>query len=171
MDAAQRRDAIITLLQNSTKPIRAADLAHRLQVRRQVVVGDIALLRAAGADIVATPRGYLLAPLQPGIVRTLACRHEPGQTRAELYAIVDNGASVLNVTVEHPLYGQLTGQLQLHSRYDVDQFIKRVDRQGQLLLSSLTDGVHLHTIACPDEEAFARITAALSAQGVLFSQD
>ena len=60
MTAARRRDEILQALAGASGPVSAAALAARLGVSRQVVVGDVALLRAAGSPIVATPRGYVL---------------------------------------------------------------------------------------------------------------
>ena len=60
MRAEERRQAIRELLQNSKQPVSASVLAARFAVSRQIIVGDIALLRAAGADISATPRGYVI---------------------------------------------------------------------------------------------------------------
>ena len=56
MDAAQRRETIQKLLRESREPVSAASIAARVHVSRQIIVGDIALLRAGGADIQATPR-------------------------------------------------------------------------------------------------------------------
>ncbi|MFR6426475.1 MAG: hypothetical protein ACLUNO_13875 [Oscillospiraceae bacterium] len=43
-------------------------------------MGDIAILRAGGAEISATPRGYVLPQATDGITRTIACRHTLAQT-------------------------------------------------------------------------------------------
>ena len=83
------------------------------------------------------------------------------------YIIVDNGCTVLDVVVEHPVYGELVGALQLKSRYDVSQFILQSHKARPLSL--LTEGVHLHTIACPDEEAYRRVREALGAAGYLLA--
>ena len=70
-------------------------------------------------------------------------------------------------TVEHPVYGQLTGPLDLSSRYDVSEFIRKVEEHAARPLSLLTDGIHLHTLRCPGEEAFRRARAALEGAGFL----
>ena len=167
MRAEERRQAICDSLQASHQPISAATLAARFSVSRQIVVGDVALLRAAGANISATPRGYVVLREAGGLVRQVACQHDAAGMEAELNAMVDQGCTVLDVIVDHPIYGQLTGPLQLSSRYDVSQFIARCARAEARPLSDLTGGIHLHTLSCPSEDAFQRVRTALHAMGVL----
>ena len=166
MTAEQRRPELLTLLEQTDTPLSAAALAHRFSVSRQIVVGDVALLRAQGREIVATARGYVI-PAPAGLVRQVACRHAAAQTREELDAMVDCGCTVIDVVVEHPVYGQLTGQLQISSRYDVEQFLARVQAHDAAPLSMLTGGIHLHTLRCPDAAACERACAALKAAGLL----
>lgn len=167
MEAASRRQAILDRLRTADRPVSASALAAGLNVSRQIIVGDIALLRAGGAEISATPRGYVLPRATDGITRTIACRHTLAQTGQELDILVDNGCTVLDVIVEHPVYGQLTGQLQISSRYDVEQFLVRVRDSEAAPLSMLTGGLHLHTLRCPNEDAYTRACAALKAAGLL----
>lgn len=167
MDAVQRRAALSDYLSQAAGPVSASVLAARFSVSRQIIVGDIALLRAGGLDIAATPRGYLLPRPTPGLTRQLACVHRPEDMGRELELMVDNGCTVLDVIVEHPVYGQLTGQLQISSRYDVEQFLARVQAHDAAPLSMLTGGIHLHTLRCPDAAACERACAALKAAGLL----
>lgn len=167
MEAASRRQAILDRLRSADRPVSASALAAGLNVSRQIIVGDIALLRAGGAEISATPRGYVLPRATGGITRTIACRHTLAQTGQELDILVDNGCTVLDVIVEHPVYGQLTGQLQISSRYDVEQFLARIRDSDAAPLSMLTGGLHLHTLCCPNEDAYTRACAALKAAGLL----
>lgn len=142
--------------------------AREFSVSRQIIVGDVALLRAAGLDIAATPRGYVLPKETTGLVRTVACVH-PGEAMArELEIMVDQGCQVMDVVVEHPVYGQLTGQLRLASRYDVQEFVRLVSQRKARPLSDLTGGVHLHTLRCPDEDSYRRVLAGLKAEGFLY---
>lgn len=169
MNAEKRRQEILEILAQSAQPVSATALAGKFSVSRQVIVGDIALLRAVGAKIAATPRGYAILPETGGLIRQIACQHSAETMRAELYAIVDQGCTVLDVIVEHPIYGQLTGSLQLSSRYDVDQFIRRCAEAEALPLSRLTEGIHLHTLSCPSEEAFSRAREELQKLDILLS--
>lgn len=165
MNARQRREAVLDALRTADAPLSAGTLAKRFAVSRQIIVGDVALLRAQGRDIDATPRGYLLHRTGAGVVRMIACLHDEEGMRRELLTCVDNGCTVADVIVEHPLYGQLTGALQIASRYDVEQFIAK-SRQASPL-SILTGGIHLHTLICPDEEAFQRVCRSLREEGIL----
>ena len=168
MQAEQRRQAILNTLRQSDQPVSAGVLAERFSVSRQIVVGDVALLRATGADITATPRGYVMQRSPAGLLRQIVCRHSASGMEAELNAMVDNGCTVLDVVVEHPVYGQLTGALHVRSRSDVAQFIRRVAENRAKPLSNLTGGVHLHTIRTPDEAACRRVIQALEREGFLF---
>ena len=170
MRAGERRQAILEHLRQSSRPVSAGFLAERFSVSRQAVVGDVALLRASGADISATPRGYVILKADQGLLRRIACRHDAAGMEAELCAMVDQGCSVLDVIVEHPVYGQLTGSLQLSSRYDVSQFLSRCGSNGARPLSDLTGGIHLHTLSCPDGEAFQRVRESLRNLGVLLEE-
>lgn len=167
MNAAQRRGRILDELKVAEGPLPAAALAQKLSVSRQIIVGDVALLRAAGEGITATPRGYVLDAPRPGMVATVACAHSGADMERELTLMVDQGCTVENVIVEHPVYGQLTGPLELSSRYDVAEFIRRVRECEAQPLSALTDGVHLHRLRCPDEGALERVRAALDGAGFL----
>ena len=165
MNAEQRREAILNILRRADQPLSATALAGTFSVSRQIVVGDIALLRAAGADISATPRGYVMQQETTGFLYKVATRHTAENMEAELNAMVDQGCTVVDVIVEHPIYGELTGALDLSSRYDVRQFIQRSMETRPLSL--LTEGIHLHTVLCPSQEAFDRVREALGALGVL----
>ncbi len=170
MNALQRRKEILEVLRQAETPVNATALAKRFGVSRQIIVGDVALLRAGGEDISATPRGYLLSRSSAALVRTVACNHTTAQMEGELNAIVDQGCTVVDVVVEHPVYGQLVGKLELSNRYEVGQFVQRCQREEAQPLSKLTDGVHLHTIRCPDEAAFQRVRTALREAGILLEE-
>jgi len=170
-DTPSRRDGILRVLQESgDAPVTAAVLAQRFSVSRQVIVGDIALLRSAGAQIDATPRGYVLhreMSAQPGTVRTYVCMHAAEDMVDELNLMVDFGCTVCDVSVEHPVYGVLTGQLQLSSRYDVSVFAQKIAQADALPLSALTEGVHAHTVLCPTDAIGDLLSAALEERGYL----
>lgn len=172
MNAAQRRDKILIILAEAAEPVSAGTLAAQLGVSRQIVVGDVALLRAGGTQIDATPRGYRLHEDETGYTGVLACVHSTAeQMRQELYTVVDNGGVVVDVAVENALYGELRGNLNISSRYEADAFLRQAADTPECLLSRMTGGVHLHTLHCPDEAAFRRVAAALEAQGLLYRRE
>ena len=159
-----RRDKIMEILENSTAPIKGAELAKMVEVSRQVVVQDIAVMRAQGLDIMATPQGYLLnrQPQERSCVRIFACQHEGMQAmRDELETIVTYGGYVRNVLVEHPIYGEIAGNLFLGSLYEVSQFMEKVQSIEAIPLSALTKGVHLHTVEAKNEEILQQIAHIL----------
>ncbi len=173
LGTAQRREVILQILTDSGDPVSASALARRLGVSRQIVVGDVALLRAGGAQIDATPRGYLLHRTGgSGYVGILACVHQTAeQLQTELYTVVDQGGTVVDVTVENALYGELRGNLNVASRYDADEFLRLAAEAPDSLLSRMTGGVHLHRIQCSSEAAFRRIEAELAARGILYQNN
>ena len=160
MHSDERRKAIADVLRAADAPISASALAEKFSVSRQIIVGE---------EILATPRGYVTPKEARGILRRVAVKHTPQEMEAELNTIVDNGCTVIDVIVDHPIYGQLTGPLQISNRYEVSQFIERCKKAEPL--SSLTDGIHLHTLSCPDEAAFERTKSALRALRVLLEEN
>lgn len=168
MDAESRRRAIAAELSGAGGPVAASALGERFGVSRQIIVGDVALLRAGGLEIVATPRGYLLGPGgEAGLRRTVAVRHGFEGMERELNIMVDNGCTVLDVVIEHAVYGQLTGELHLKSRRDVAEFMRRVRENAASPLSTLTGGIHTHTLLCPDEPAYEKTLTDLRTAGIL----
>jgi uncharacterized protein len=166
--ADKRRRQIVAWMRTHGGPVRGGELAKRFHVSRQCLVQDVAILRASGEEIVATPRGYRL-PKRPERAHRaiLACRHAPERTEEELQILVDHGVKILDVIVEHALYGELRGSLMLESRADVQDFLSRVKATQASLLSSLTGGVHLHTVEASRPEMISRAKARLRARGFL----
>jgi transcriptional regulator of NAD metabolism len=170
MEAEERRREILKRIEDGPGPISAGVLAAQLGVSRQLIVGDVALLRAQGRAIIATPRGYM--PAKPAVgkyVGRLACRHGREGTALELSSIVALGGEVLDVIVTHHCYGDLTGRLNLASSEDVRRFVAGLDGVQKKLLSELTDGIHLHTVACKDRRTFDAIAAELDRLGFLYA--
>ena len=54
MTAEQRRSRISARLHEAQQPVSATVLARELGVSRQIIVGDVALLRAAAAEVFIT---------------------------------------------------------------------------------------------------------------------
>lgn len=168
MQAPSRREKIVRTLLASSGPVPAGKLAALFGVSRQIIVGDIALLRASGTDITATPRGYVLTSHDEGIVHRIPCRHRSDGMKEEMQIMVDNGCHIRDVIVEHPIYGQLVGQLNISTRHDVEEFMIQVKQNDASALSDLTGGIHLHTVIFPDEETYARVLEKLRERGFLY---
>jgi uncharacterized protein len=169
MAGAERRRRLTEWMRAHAGPVHGDDLARRFGVSRQCLVQDVAVLRAAGVEILSTPQGYRLPPQGKSTAHraTLACRHTPEQTEEELNILVDHGVRVLDVVVEHALYGELRGSLMIESRADVQDFLARWRQTKASLLSSLTRGVHLHTVEARRPESIARAKARLQQAGIL----
>lgn len=174
MDAKQRREEIAALLRGAKGPITGSDLAKRLHVSRQLIVGDIALLRTGGLEIYATPQGYLLPAGQQGlgVSRVVAAKHlGEAALRDELETVVDLGGMVVDVSIEHALYGEFKAMLMLRDRAGVETFVGALRNSGMEPLSLLTGGVHLHTLSARDEQALDRIQQALERKGYLLADE
>lgn len=169
----ERRELILGWLKESPKPLTGKALADKTNVSRQVIVQDISLLKARDEPIMATARGYLYLNPNNGkgkAKKVIAVSHRYEDTAKELYTLVDHGVTVQNVTVEHPIYGDLTGSLMLQNRRDVDLFMGQLHDTHASLLSALTDGVHLHTIEADTAKQLEEACQALEEAGFLLEQ-
>ena len=167
MTGAIRRQNILAELNDATAPINATKLAEMNGVTRQIIVADIALLRAAGNNIRAEHRGYVLDRTIGEIRKKIVCKHPKENVVDEFYAIVDNGGKVIDVQVEHSIYGVISADMSISSRFDADEFVRNVSESGAAQLSDLTGGVHVHTIGVKDEVTFDRICSKLDELGIL----
>lgn len=169
MDTKERRKALLEKLKTADQPMTGTELARELGVSRQIIVGDIAILRAAGEAVYATPQGYVLPAGEKtgALTATLACRHDRDGLAKELTIMIDNGGKVLDVVVEHPVYGEIRANLMLSSRRDIADFLHNLSGSGAEPLSIVTGGVHLHTLEVPDREALRQIEKELRQEGIL----
>lgn len=166
--AEERRHALMNLLQCAERPLKGMELAEKLGVSRQVIVQDIAILRASGEAILSTSSGYLLNFKKKNkLIRTIVSKHSTFEEMAEeLYTIVDFGAKVLDVIVEHPIYGEIVGNLVLGTREEVHAFIEQIKENEAQPLSSLTQGEHIHSIEVPSEKIFDLLIEELRKKGL-----
>lgn len=147
MAASQRQKLILRYLKKSSDPITGSQFAKMTNVSRQVIVQDISILKAKNIPILATSRGYMLENKNDNKVsHIIAVNHTPEQTEEELTRIVDHGVTVKNVTVEHALYGEITASVMVSNRAEVKEFIDKMIETKAQHLSTLTDGIHLHTL-------------------------
>lgn len=160
----ERRNLILEWLKSSSEPITGNELAAKTNVSRQIIVGDITLLKARNEPILATSQGYVyMHTLQsiPKFERTVACIHPPERTEEELNILVDHGVTVKDVKIEHSIYGDLTASIMVSNRKEVKQFMDKVRATNSSYLSELTDGIHLHTITASTEKVLEEAENAL----------
>ena len=165
MDAGIRRQEILDRLAATRRPLAATRLGAQLGVSRQVIVGDVALLRAEGHPIRATNRGYLLSRPTARPRRSFPVQHTRDEIAAELEAILQEGGTVLDTSIEHRLYGQITVDLILRDRADLAQFLARLPESSSL--AELTNGWHTHTVEADSEEVLDAVGRRLDELGFL----
>lgn len=171
MEGNERRKKILSCLQDSELPINGTSLAKKFNISRQVIVQDIAILRAENHPILSTNRGYLIQKTSFIHHRTFCVKHDWNQMETELKTIVDYGGQVKNTTVEHDIYGQISVEMYLKSRRDVEELIEQFKLTNSLPLTSLTGGVHFHTVIADSEEELDKIEEALKKLGISVELD
>lgn len=169
MTGTERRNAIVDEMRKSTVPVPGKSLAAKYDVSRQVIVQDIALIRASGHEIISTNRGYLLN--EPSTVsRTFKVRHTDAQLEEELYAIVDLGGRVRNVMVNHRVYGHLEAELGVTSRLKAAEFMDDIKKGKSSPLKNITSDYHYHVVEADSEETLDMIEEMLREKGFLVEQ-
>ncbi|MDO5541132.1 MAG: transcription repressor NadR [Eubacteriales bacterium] len=171
MDGAERRKKIIELLEKGAEPYSGTALARKFGVSRQVIVQDIALLRATDKNILSTNKGYIIfgEKEKNSCKRIVFIKHTDGQMKDEMYTIVDAGARILDVIVEHEVYGQIAADLMITSRKDVDDFMRRIFAVKGKPLKELTGDEHYHTIEADREEILDEVERGLKEKGYLLT--
>lgn len=180
MTGEERRSLILKDIKASGQPLSGKCLAQKYSVSRQVIVQDIALLKIKNPGICSTARGYMLledknaqnsqqeqAADAGGVTAVFKVMHSDEETEAELNAIVDMGGKVIDVFVNHSVYGRMTAPLKVSCRRHVKTFIEEM-RQGKASpLKNLTDDVHFHTVEADSQETIELIRAELDRLGFL----
>lgn len=151
MNGEKRREQIFDLLSKSQTPVSGDTLAKRLDVSRQVIVQDIALIRAKGIDIFSTNRGYVIESKKE-CSRTFKVIHADDEVKTELEAILDLGGWVKDVFVYHKVYGVIKADMNIHSRRDIQKFLNDIKSGKSSLLKNVTAGYHYHTVIAKDEQ-------------------
>ena len=172
MTGEQRRTEIRRMLLDAQQPMTGTALAKGLHVSRQVIVQDIALMRAEHLPILSTNKGYLLHPddvrlQQPK--RVFFVRHTTAQVLEEFMTVIDLGGRILDVAVEHELYGPIRADLLIENAQDARDFVTRLGACRDNPLKVLTDDCHFHTVAAPSEKLLDLIESELRSRGFLES--
>ena len=170
MTGEQRRTEIRRMLLDAQQPMTGTALAKGLHVSRQVIVQDIALMRAEHLPILSTNKGYLLRSegvrtQQPK--RVFFVRHTTGQVLEEFMTVIDLGGRILDVSVEHELYGPIRADLLIENAQDAADFVARLEKCRDNPLKVLTDDCHFHTVTAPSEKLLDLIEAELRSRGFL----
>ncbi len=166
MNGEQRRTKIIELLKASKTPLSGTSLAKQVGVSRQVIVQDIALLRANSHAIVSTNQGYVLSE-SAAVSRVFKVIHTDEQVEEELSLIVDCGGRVDDVFVSHKIYDIVKAPMNIRSRLDIRRFMENLASGKSSLLKNVTGGYHYHTVSAESEEILDYILQELERHGFL----
>jgi transcriptional regulator of NAD metabolism len=163
-----RRERILELLRDGRRSITGSELSAALGVSRQAIVNDMAILRAAGEPIGGTAQGYgWLGERDSGVFATLACRHDREGCQKELETLVAHGVAVLDVVVDHQLYGEVRADMNVWTHRDVQRYMEILHTADVEPLSALTAGVHTHHVRAPDAVALGSARSDLALLGFL----
>ncbi len=165
----QRREFLLNKLIDEGAPITGTALAAMANVSRQVIVSDMTLMKARNEPIISTSQGYLYLKerKEAHVSRQIACVHTAEDTENELKLLVSAGATVKDVTIEHPVYGELTANVFVSTESEADDFIRKIHSSNAGYLLELTDGFHLHTLTAPNEAILDRAVEAMREHGYL----
>ena len=166
MNGNERRTEILKLLTESQGPVSGVSLARQLSVSRQIIVQDIALLRAAGNDILSMNQGYMIQS-KPKLSRVFKVIHKEQDVEEELNTVVDFGGIVKDVFVYHKAYGVLRAEMNIRSRLDIENFVEKIKSGKSNLLMNVTSGYHYHTVMADSEQLLDIIQDKLREKGFL----
>ena len=172
MTGEMRRTKILDMLKSQHTPISGAALAKQFHVSRQVIVQDIALMRAENHRILSTKKGYVYRSEEPDgsqPKRVFWVKHSTEQVLDEFMIVLDLGGRILDVAVEHELYGQICVDLMIETVQDAHDFVSRLSKCKDNPLKVLTDDCHYHTVAAPSEKLLDLIEKELRSNGFLLS--
>ena len=166
MKPKMRREQIADQLMQSREPLTGHYFAEKYGVSRQVIVGDMAALRASEIPISATPQGYIYCRKQ-SVTARYKLRHTNEQTEDELRLIVSLGGGIEDVMVRHHIYGELRARLDIYTQADVDHFMEQLRQGKSVPLMNITSGYHYHTITAKNQNILDDIVSALRLRGYL----
>lgn len=166
MSGEERRNSIILYMQNSKEALSGTELSKKLGVSRQVIVQDIALLKASGNDIISTNRGYLLLSSSKK-TRVFKVMHTDDEIQDELNTIVDLGGTVEDVFINHKVYGRINAKLNISTRRKVSAFVEDIKSGKSSPLKNITSNYHYHTVSADSGETLDLIEDALKQKNYL----
>lgn len=166
MSGQERREQIVNIIKSSGKPMAGTELAKQLGVSRQVIVQDIALIRANGIEVISTNRGYIIRETKEAS-RVFKVIHTGEQVEEELNLFVDLGGKVEEVFVYHKVYGVIKASMNIKSRRDVKTYMEGISSGKSTNLMNLTSNYHYHTVTAEDEHTLDLIQEELNQKGFL----
>ena len=167
MTGTERREAIICEMQEDNAPLSGTKLASIYGVSRQVIVQDIALLRANGNDIFSTNKGYLIQPQEAVHSRVFKLINTSAEEEEKLNLIIDSGGRIKDVFVYHKVFGVIRADMNIKSRRDIRHYMDELNSGKSQALNNVTSGYHYHTIAADDEQTLDLIQEELQKRGFL----
>lgn len=167
-----RRQQILDLIKANNSPINGSTISKQMGVSRQVIVQDIALLRASQHDIISTNRGYIINTKPETFendmyTRVFKVSHSDEQIREELEIIISLSGVIVDVYVDHEVYGKLSAELGLSTKLDIDNFIFKMQTEGTIPLKNITNNYHYHTVKASSEKLLNLIEQELKENGFL----
>ena len=172
MTGEERRNRILLKLQETATPLSGTALAKEFHVSRQIIVQDIALMRAENYGILPTHKGYILRTektenTQPK--RVFYVKHSSDQVLEEFQIIIELGGKILDVAVEHEIYGQIRVDLFIETAADAVDFCEKLKNCKDNPLNVLTDNCHYHTVSAPSEKLLDLIENELRSKNILLA--
>jgi len=166
MKGNERRECILKRLQWADFPISASVFAEEFGVSRQIIVQDIARLRATGVQISSLARGYILEH-KPPCEKVFKNIHSDDDVEKELNLIVDLGGVIEDIFVYHKYHGVVSARMNIRTRDDVKNFMENVTSGKSGMLENVTSGYHYHTVTAKDKETLKLIEDKLWENGFL----
>lgn len=166
MKGQERRQEILHLLSSSQSPLSGTALAEHFSVSRQVIVQDMAVIRASTPGILSTTKGYAIQQ-DTSFTREFKVRHRQEQAAEELNLIVDCGGHIKNISISHRVYGRVSAEMDIRSRHDVTEFVEALNSSHSTVLSNATSGYHYHLVEASSPERLDLIRQQLEKAGFL----
>lgn len=168
MNNQMRREKLYKILEEANRPVTGIELSKDLGVTRQIIVGDVAILRSSGKPIISTARGYLIqGPVEKQLFHCCSKTMDEAELEDELNAVVDNGGIVRGITLSHEVYGIIHIEMNLRSRREIRQYMDKLRANSAPLVITLTNGVHILKVATQSDEEMEGIKEALQDLGLL----
>jgi len=170
MKSTQRQREILDMLKLGDKALSGAFLAEHFGVSRQIIVKDISTLKNQGNKIISTNRGYVLEK-QSVFNRIFKVRHTDDEIEDELQTVVDLGGRVIDVFVNHKVYGRISAVMNIISRKSIQDFLEDIHSGKSRPLKNVTEGYHYHTVQADSENILDLIEKALDDKGYLIIKE